>query len=123
MILEENKLKIFYTLLVFILDYIFLSQVFTYDKSLANMSIIVLCTYMVISAIIWGFNKLLKKKVLWVFVLHNVVFTASAFSLLLHAFVEKRGMTAIIICSIIFLFQSGAFFFYYTKILPKENFK
>jgi hypothetical protein len=120
MILEENRLKIFYIILVFVLDYIFLSQVFTYDKSLENMSMIVLCTFMVISAIVWGFNKLLKKKVVWIFVFHNVVFTASAFSLLLHAFTDKRWTTAIILCSIIFLFQSGIFFIYYTKNLPKE---
>lgn len=113
-------MKILYVLLVFIVDYIFLSQVFTYDKNIANMALITLVTFMIITSLVWISYRLSRRKVIWTFVLHNVIFTASTFSLLLHSFTDSRGVDAIILSSIMFLFQSVIFLVYYKKYLPSE---
>lgn len=116
-------MKTLYVILVAILDYVFLSQVFTYNDDIENMPIIVLITYLIISFIVWVTYKLSKNKVVWAFVVHNIVFTLSAFSLLLHAFAFNMGTLTKIMGMMIFLFQSVAFYLYYTKYLPKDYFK
>lgn len=113
-------MRISYVLFVFIVDYIFLSQVFTYDKNITNMALVTLVTFMVITSLVWITYRIPRKKVIWAFVLHNVIFTASTFSLFLHSFTDNRGTTAIILSSIMFLFQSVIFLVYYKKYLPFE---